>query len=83
MTLLLTLQFAVPLFFIGWTVVLPAKSVVGFLCQAIGVAFGLFALALIGLWLFPPWWTPYFLASLWALAVFLGWRRGTRSCRDA
>jgi Peptidase family M23 len=78
MTLVFILQFVVPLFFIGWTVVLPAKSVVGILCQAIGVAFGLFALALIGLWLFPPWWTPYSLASLWGLAVFLGWRRRTR-----
>ncbi len=75
MTLLFFLQLAVPLFLIGWIGFSPSTSTLGFCCQAVGVAAGLFALALTGLWLFPPWWTSYAFAGLWVTAVFFGWRR--------
>lgn len=75
MTLIFFLQLAVPLFLIGWIGLAPSKSTLGFCCQAVGVAAGLFALALTGLWLFPPWWTSYAFASLWVAAVFFGWWR--------
>ena len=75
MTLLFFLQLALPLFLIGWIGFAPSKSTLGFCCQAVGVAAGVFALALTGLWLFPPWWTSYAFAGLWVTAVFFGWRR--------
>ena len=75
MTLIFFLQLALPLLFIGWIALAPSKSTLGFCCQAVGVATGLFALALTGLWLFPPWWTPYAFAGLWVTVVFFGLRR--------
>jgi hypothetical protein len=75
MTAIFLLQLALPLLFIGWIALAPLKSTLGFFCQCVGTAAGLFALALTGLWLFPPWWTPYAFACLWAAAVFVGWRR--------
>lgn len=75
MTLLFFLQLAVPLFLIGWIGFAPSNSTLGFCCQAVGVAASLFALALTGLWLFPPWWMSCAFAGLWVTAVFVGWRR--------
>lgn len=78
MTAIFFLQLALPLLFIGWIAQAPLKSTLGLFCQCVGTAAGLFALALTGLWLFPPWWTPYVFACLWAAAVFVGWRRRFR-----
>ncbi len=78
MTAIFLLQLSLPLLFIGWIALAPLKSTLGFFCQCVGTAAGLFALALTGLWLFPPWWTPYVFACLWVAAVFVGWRRRFR-----
>ena len=75
MTVIFFLQLALPLLLIGWTALSPLKSTLGFCCQVVGTAAVLLALALTGLWLFPPWWTPYVFAGLYAAAIFLGWRR--------
>lgn len=75
MTAVFLLQLALPLLFIGWIALAPLKSTLGFFCQCAGTAAGLCALALTGLWLFPPWWTPYVFACLGVAAVFVGWRR--------
>jgi Peptidase family M23 len=75
---LFAMQLALPLLFIGSIAFVPLKSTLGFCCQVAGVASALFALALVGLWLFPPWWTPYVFAALLAAAVFMGWRRRHR-----
>lgn len=75
MTLIFVLQLVLPAFFMAWIALAPLKSKFGFVCQIIGASTGLFALALTGVWLFPPWWTPYAFVSLLALAVFFGWRR--------
>ena len=37
--------------------------------------------ALAGLWLFPPWWTPYVLMVLLILGARLRWQRGTKQAR--
>jgi Peptidase family M23 len=74
--LTLFLQFVLPLLLIVWIALVPLKSKLGFFCQIVGTTTSLFALALIGLWLLLPWWTPYAFAGLLAVAVFLGWRRG-------
>jgi Peptidase family M23 len=75
MTIIFLLQLALPLFFIGWVALAPLNTRFGFFCQIVGTASGLFALALTGLWLFPPWWTPYVFAVLLVVATLIGWRR--------
>ena len=75
MTLIFALQLALPLFFIAWVALAPQHSWLGFFCQTVGSAFALLALALTGLWLFPPWWTPYVFAGLLAAVGVAGWRR--------
>ena len=75
MTLIFALQLALPLFFIAWIAFAPLHSWLGFFCQTVGSAFALLALALTGLWLFPPWWTPYVFAGLLAAVGVAGWRR--------
>ena len=75
MTAIFLPQFALPLFFIGWIALAPLKSALGFCCQVVGTGTALFALALTGLWLFPPWWTHYVFAGVYAAAVVVGWRR--------
>lgn len=75
MTLIFLLQLTLPLLFIGWIALAPPNSTLGFISQIGGTAAGLFALALTGLWLFPPWWTPYVFAGFLLAAIFMGWRR--------
>ena len=75
MTSVFLLQLVLPLLVVTWLAFAPLKSKFGFFCQAVGTAVGLFGLALTGLWLFPPWWTPYALAGLLAMAVIVAWRR--------
>ena len=75
MTVIFLLQLALPLLFIGWIALAPLTSALGFCCQVVGTGTALFALALTGLWLFPPWWTPYVFAGLYAAAVVVGGRR--------
>jgi Peptidase family M23 len=73
-TFIFILQLALPLLFIGLTALVPLQNKLGFFCQIIGTGTGLFALALTGLWLFPPWWTPYAFGGLLLIAAFLSWR---------
>lgn len=60
---------AIPLALIGWLALAPQRSLAGFWTQTIATAIGLFALAITGLWLFPPWWTPYALGVLLVAAI--------------
>lgn len=64
MEVLYIAQFILPLLLIGWIALAPQRSLAGFWIQVIATAAGLFALARTGLWLFPPWWTPYALGLL-------------------
>lgn len=75
MTLVFLLQLTLPLLSIGWIGFAPSRTTLGFCCHAIGTAIALPGLALTGLWLFPPWWTPYVFAGLLVVAVFFGWRQ--------
>lgn len=75
MLLVFFLQLTLPLFFIAWIAVAPPHSRLGFFCQMVGSAIALFALALMGLWLFPPWWTPHVFAGLLAAVAVAGYRR--------
>ena len=73
------LQLALPLLFIAWIALIPLRSRLGFFCQTVATATAtataLLALALTGLWLFPPWWTPYAFAGLLAAVRIAALRR--------
>ena len=75
MTTLFLVQLFLPLFFIGWVAFAPPDSKLGFFCQMVGTAVALLALALTGLWLFPPWWTHYVFAGLLIAAAAAGLKR--------
>lgn len=66
---LVLIQLIVPLALIVAHVLLPSASLPGLLLRtaAIGLAIGLVALG--GIWLFPPWWTPYVYLLLLAAAT--------------
>ena len=73
---LFLLQFALPLVLIGWMALAPQRTLFGFWIQSIASAAALWAMALLGIWLLPPWWAPYvFGAALAAAAGASLWRR--------
>jgi Peptidase family M23 len=73
--LLFFLQFLLPLCLIGWIALAPPRSRLAFYMQGLGSAAGLLAMGLTGLWLFPPWWTPWVFAVLLVMAVLWSWWR--------
>ena len=68
-------QLAVPLALVGWLVVLPARSGLGFFAQVVSSFAVLAVMALQGIWLLPPWWAPAVFAALLAGASWRAWRR--------
>lgn len=72
MMLVYVLQTALPLILILWLAVLPPKSRAGFWMLVLASTLTTFAAARMGIWVFPPWWVPYFLALLLVAAVV--WR---------
>ncbi|MDZ4840637.1 MAG: M23 family metallopeptidase [Hyphomicrobium aestuarii] len=54
-----------PIALVVWLAVATPRSAAGFWIQALTTGAGLFAIGLTGLWLIPPWWTP------WAIGVLL------------
>jgi Peptidase family M23 len=75
MILIFALQLALPLLFIGWIAFYPPRSAFAFWIQATATAVALLAVALTGLWLFPPWWATWAFGGLLILATWIGWRR--------
>ena len=75
MIFVFALQLALPLLLISWIAVYPPRSALAFWAQATATATALLAIALTGLWLFPPWWALWVLVGLLILAIGVGWRR--------
>lgn len=69
MIFLLLAQLAIPLALAAWMLLRPARSAVGLAAQGAGSLLALAALARVGLWLFPPWWTPHAAAGIVVLAA--------------
>ncbi|HSA54380.1 MAG TPA: M23 family metallopeptidase [Gemmatimonadaceae bacterium] len=59
-----------------WLAVFAPRSIVGWAAQLIGSLLVLAAIARIGVWLFPPWWTPYAAAACLGLVAVWQFRRG-------
>jgi Peptidase family M23 len=75
MASLIVAQTVIPLLLIlGLAIAAPASSL-GFWMQALVTAISLFAIARMGVWVFPPWWTPYVYGLLFVVALVLGLRR--------
>ena len=70
--MILAVQIALPLALILWLALAPAGTLAGFVLQAAGTGFFLFALARVAQWALPVWWLPWVYAGLW-LAAVLAW----------
>jgi hypothetical protein len=80
MIAILLAQAAIPLLLVVWVMFWPARSVAGIVVQMIGSLVLLLALIRVGIWLFPPWWTPHAAAGLVVLSA--AWHAG-RALRPA
>jgi len=69
--LLLSLQLVLPLGLLAWLIFAPLRSVAGLWLQIIVTGLVLLALCWAGIWLVPPWWTPYVLAAIWIISTIL------------
>ena len=75
MTWLYLAQLLLPLILIGWMLGFPARSRLGFIVQCVGSFAALAVIALRGIWLWPPWWTPYVFGVALVAAAWVGLRR--------
>lgn len=65
-------QALIPVVLLVWMVLRPLPGRWLFLFQAAGVGVALLAIAKVGMWIFPPWWTPWLFGAAWGVAV--AWR---------
>jgi len=77
MTPIYTLQLVLPVALVLWMVIAPPRSRLGWGMQLAATLLMLWAMAHIGIWLFPPWWTPHAAAALVVAAALWAWHRGT------
>ena len=73
-TTLFALQFALPLALILWLAFAAQRSKLGFWLQVAASGACIMALALLGIWLWPPWWAPYCYALALFIATWIGLR---------
>ena len=72
------IQLLLPLALLLWLAFMPARHILGRILQSAGTAALVLALHLAGLWIMPPWWTPWIYWGLFTIAVERGWRMQTR-----
>lgn len=75
MTIFILIQILLPLILIGWLAFLPSRNLLGMGIQFLVTAIALVAIARMGIWIFPPWWTPYLYGVLFMLALGLGFSK--------
>ncbi|MGB3518163.1 MAG: M23 family metallopeptidase [Elainellaceae cyanobacterium] len=68
-------QIVLPLVLIVGLAIAPPHNRLGFLLQALVTAITLVAIARLGIWMFPPWWTRYFYGVLLVVALVVGRRQ--------
>lgn len=76
MTTLFLMQAILPLLLIAWLAFAPPGNIAGFWMQSVATGLGIMAILYAGLWLFPPWWSPYAFGVLLVASVVSGlvWR---------
>lgn len=68
-------QLVAPLVLIAWMGLAPSRAWVAFWLQVVATATALWTMALLGIWLMPPWWAPHAFGVALAGMVALGLRR--------
>ncbi len=68
----ISIQILLPLLLISWITFAPLQSRVGFALQATMTLSALSALALVAIWIMPPWWMPYGYLTIYLVCLF--WR---------
>jgi hypothetical protein len=74
-TVIFALQVAVPLALILWLAIAPASDRVSLWSQVAATSLIVLAIALAGVWLFPPWWAPWVFALLSLGAALIAFQR--------
>lgn len=75
MRTLFLLQLVVPLALVAWMGLIPPRAGLAFWLQAAATATALWTMALLGIWLVPPWWAPLAFGVALAAVVAIGLRR--------
>ncbi len=75
MSIQFLIQLMVPLVLVAWMGLAPPRAGLAFWLQATATAAALWAMALLGIWLLPPWWAPLTFGVALAVVVGLGLRR--------
>jgi hypothetical protein len=75
MTVFILIQILFPFVLIGWLAFAPPRNLLGIGIQSLVTVVALIAIARMGIWVFPPWWTPYLYGVLFTLALVLGLMR--------
>ena len=78
MTSIFVAQLLLPVILVLWMALAPPRSRVAWGLQLIATLLVLWAMVHVGIWLFPPFWTPYAAAALVVAAALWAWRRGAR-----
>lgn len=73
--LLIGVQIVLPLVLIAGLAIAPPRNRLGFSLQVLVTAITLVAIARLGIWIFPPWWTPYLYGVLLIGVLIVGRRR--------
>lgn len=76
---LMLVQVALPLALIALNALVPAMSRAGLAIRSCVILLVLIYAALAGVWLFPPWWTPYALVLVHLAAALWAFRRHRRA----
>jgi murein DD-endopeptidase MepM/ murein hydrolase activator NlpD len=76
-------ELLLPVALLCWLAFKPARHLRIRLLQIVGTAAILLALQLAGLWILPPWWTPWVYWALFAVALWRGRSAPTRSATGA
>jgi Peptidase family M23 len=72
---LFLLQGVVPLVLVAWMGLAPPRAWAAFGLQAVATATAVWTMALLGIWLVPPWWAPHAFGVALAVMLALGLRR--------
>lgn len=75
MTTVFVVQLLVPMLLVLWLWVLPPSSHLGWAVQTVATLVLLAVATRVGMWLFPPWWTPCAAAAAALAAALLRWPR--------
>lgn len=78
MTTVFLAQLLIPVLLVLCIWVLPPSSHLGWAVQSVATLLLLAVSTHVGIWLFPPWWTPYAAAALVLAAALLRWPRTDR-----